>query len=759
MQKLDVKAVLRTKWVGETSRAEIVRRFSSPLTNVNEQSRKSEQNQQIEELQALLAADPREIENLGAAIGPISHSLLTNLCAHLSTLLQQGKLPGTPNPTLHQQHQQESVQESLAVAQLIFLLTRTYQVTEKNVKELLSLLEVQIASQIQTFAPVFAPVNTERINDATAYLITLSLCNSLALWRQLYSEKGVLQQNALVRNDVMLEALTQWVKKTRGDLSSDGARSKIDKSGALPILSVALAIFSRPSNEDQALDCLVEACRLKGMKYLTKRIPNATLLSIPRWMLSETTFLILDYVLSNMLPSVKHLADMDVDSYRDFVARTPDAVLVENFRTGKDEPAKRIAYKKPTFSSYMGHFLIALADSAADLPLEYINGTEDDPGSIWHFLWVCMVNHFRQIFDTHKQQGHWEAYTTKLCGLFLSALESLTRNETVARQVFCTLDCQVDCSELFWSSLVSRCKDSIGYRQNESYTTDGFVPKGNVPKRLSQQYVAKQQNLFAKSVLSLMEQISYRLPQPQLTVGRIIAADDVLAMLSYPDIAQPVAGAILSLLASQVNNSEAHRQIWGKVIELQLLRTKGSLGLVSEQHDIRWAFTLECRGGAYAITKGFLKLVLACLSYPHETTALPFVQFVAEEVFCGLSARAAVQTNELYEVGALAASVLHQALSNNAWVNGEIPFATIMATASSPNNVAERNRSCTFAGDKRRMRQIYCRKDRLPQEMPTTPTFFLGAAKSASTSKCFYVHSVDYRKRRVFGKRVRAFVL
>ncbi|PWU88767.1 hypothetical protein C3747_423g16 [Trypanosoma cruzi] len=406
---------------------------------------------------------------------------------------------------------------------------------ESFIKELCGLLELLIEEVRRHIHSAVVSMETFRQHPSTAsisavaWLLTVSLLNSMTAWKHLCNSSGQFKENVLFRSNIATE-VEEWLRNLRskfehlqmpGSLSfsaagyrkagqtrqpsthdalgTAGRRQYIQwitiVEGYLSIILLGVGVFLCGKGDERGLDKAVEAflgdrCksshtlnRGKVMKHFIRLIPMQNLLVIPPENIYIIPYDIIAYMFDEMLLAIKHVADNDVRScvrYLESLQAGTDALQSDEAGAKKStfsavagggglqqySVERAVRDQGEPFFSEMAHILQALTVCLENLPSDVLTPDMDSDCAVTFFIFKNCVTHMRSVFQTQRPNVMWESYTLKILTSFLDILAMIGRNPQYTERVVALFsEMQVDCTELQWSRLSGKHKSARGERR------------------------------------------------------------------------------------------------------------------------------------------------------------------------------------------------------------------------------------------------------------------------------------------------------
>ncbi|RNF27028.1 uncharacterized protein Tco025E_00712 [Trypanosoma conorhini] len=481
----------------------------------------------------VLCGEPEKLTGVNETLASVASLAASNILqfirAELSStsLLMSGHSSVSPVFSAHGKSN-----PILLTAQCLLLLTRHFQMQESFVRELCGILELLMEEVRRHMHAAVLSMDSFRQHPSTAgisavsWLLTASLVNSMAVWKQLRGNAGQAKENTLLHSNLATE-VEEWVRKLRskvehsqmsGSLSFSAAghrkggqpklpvplEARVKDSGRqrfswvsilegyLSIILLGVGVFLCGKGDERGLDRAVEAflgdrCqspfsenRGKVMKYFVQLAPLPSLLVVPAENIYIIPYEIIAYTFDEMLLAIKHVADNDVRScvrYLESLQAGTDAPQCEEFGTvntpfstaagggGLQQYSveKMVQDQREPFFSEMAHILQALTACLENLPSDVLNPDMDADCAVTFFIFKNCVTHMRSVFQTQRPNVIWESYTLKILTSFLDVLAMIGRNPQYTERVVALFgEMQVECTELQWSSLIGQAQECTG---------------------------------------------------------------------------------------------------------------------------------------------------------------------------------------------------------------------------------------------------------------------------------------------------------
>nr|CCC47608.1 conserved hypothetical protein, fragment [Trypanosoma vivax Y486] len=481
-------------------------------------------------LNLLLLCDSRsQLSGVNETMAHISSSASSNIVKFIESELSPAMLTlSDHNSTfsLHNEHGNGGA--ALLAAQCLFLLTRHFQAQELLVRELCALLELlldEVRNHSQngvTRPAAFRQHPSTRVLCALTWFVTMSLVNSLAVWRELRHSSGSMKPNMLLHTSMATE-IENWMDTIQKKMESVQDKSFLSFSaskfcetscqarqtcntitqsndgrqvgclaivhGYISIIQLAVGIFlcgkgGDERGHDKAVEAFIgnraqsvnAARRGKVMKYIVDLVPSQEILSIPLESIYVVPYEVATYMFDEMLVAVKYVADMDVRSCVRYVEasqlrgdrhhtdrQNSVTVATGTEGTGVLHPRNPAVQPEEGFMSEIAHVLRALTICLENLPSSVLNPDIDADCAVTFFTFKNCMTHMRSVFQTQRSNGLWEPYTLKLVSRFIDLLAMIGRNPNYTERIVTLFgEMQVECTELQWSSLIAQAQECSG---------------------------------------------------------------------------------------------------------------------------------------------------------------------------------------------------------------------------------------------------------------------------------------------------------
>ncbi|KAH9577487.1 hypothetical protein LSM04_006736 [Trypanosoma melophagium] len=414
--------------------------------------------------------------------------------------------------------------------------------------------------------------------------------------------------------------------------------------GYISMIVLSIGVFLSGKDCERGMEKVVESfigdrCqspntlyRGKAMKFFVQLAPVQATLVIPAESIYIIPYEIAAYMFDEMLPAIKHVADMDVRScvrYLEALQASTDVLHYDrngitgtgSLSTGggggdlQQHGIDMAAYElEEPFLSETAHILQALTVCLENLPSSVLNPDMDSDCAVTFFIFKNCVTHMRSVFRTQRPNTLWEPYTLKLVSRFLDVLAMIGRNpQYTERVVVLFSEMQVDCTELQWSSLIGQAQECAGVngsisslltldvggtansigsggsfatlRKQQGTTTTPTTNNnnnnninnnctGSRHRQFTTEYLLEKQQGYVSSLFILLRQmITHPLIREQMR--QYITLGTALEFLFAPRLSQAVLGKTLSLIASLITSKEEASQVWTFLEENHLLRPAG----------------------------------------------------------------------------------------------------------------------------------------------------------------------------------------
>lgn len=356
-------------------------------------------------------------------------------------------------------------------------------------------------------------------------------------------------------------------------------------------------------------------------KRMVQLCPVETSLCISMPCVAEVSFVFLSWLLDEALPSMHHIAELDLNSCQEFLDQQREEELAALQSGGHIAPSTSYLSVQPMgrtnpmlennnnngavvvsrgFSSEVAHLLRALSFYLGHLDvasvLEEASSSGDvaagagDSAAVF-FTFKNAFAHMRSLFELQRQDGAWEAFVLKAVSSFVLLATTLVRHAPTLHRVLTLLaDSQLDCPELQLGSLMAQVRECLRLSTSSTsrstlLATGGDGPsaalhRGSSSRHSSKAFARKQQDRFVESVTGLFEALvrevqkfsrsgstvalsSPTSPLSQQLVTNCVSLDAVLAMTQSPVLVPRTLLRVLSLLGQVVSHSpqEAAR-VW-----------------------------------------------------------------------------------------------------------------------------------------------------------------------------------------------------
>lgn len=625
----------------------------------------------------------------------------------------------------------------LLAAQCLYILSRHFQMQATFVKEILAVVEMLLdhirvelsgrAVQFDLFrdAPETAPLCT------LTWLIVFSVVNAVAVWKLVRSPSGSLGHNALILSDVA-ETIHHVLTKLRGKyavtntpteepfsylplaLSTKAAANADGRTalkrvggygtqtqrwlavvdGFLSILTLAEGCLLNAKGDDRGYDRALDAflgerdankttmCRGKVTKRMVQLAPSPATLVIPMECVFIAPYEVLSFLFDDMLPLLRHLADLEVASYRRFLDQLQ---LLEEFPHSAEEgvhgpltmgsmgmlhgPAQTGAMLSgreenglpgsttvlEPFTSEMAHILECLVVCLQHLPPEVLNPDLDVDCAATFFMFRNCTRHMSQVFKVQRGTTTlWESFTLKLVTKYLEVLAMIGRNpQYVERVVAMLINAQLECQELRWSGLVGQALECAGLNRGSNIALSAIpgTPMNDVfqqeagrsatkgpllHRQFTPAYGRQCQQRYVASFFMLLRQAVVH-PVVREKINEYISLELALAFLFAPQLSQPMLGSVLALISALITNAAEAATVWTFLEQNKLLQPPQFSASATatacaptdyshscstlESRSLLGHCQLECTKGVYSITIGFLNLLIALFRYDAPSMA------------------------------------------------------------------------------------------------------------------------------------------
>ncbi|KEG13020.1 hypothetical protein DQ04_01261010 [Trypanosoma grayi] len=411
--------------------------------------------------------------------------------------------------------------------------------------------------------------------------------------------------------------------------------------GYISIVVLSVGVFLCGKGEERGLDKVVEAFigdrlqspnavyRGKVMKYFVQLAPAQATLIIPLDAVYIVPYELAAYMFDEMLPAIKHVADIDVRScvrYLETLQAGTEAFPNDKARIALGTRGTTAAaaaeggggggmtatgglqmysaemvvrdYEEP-FISETAHILQALTVCLENLPSEVLDPDMDSDCAVTFFIFKNCVTHMRSVFQTQRPNTLWEPYTLKIVTRFLDALAMIGRNPQYTERVVALFsEMQVECTELQWSSLIGQAQECAGVNGGvgsllsmEVGGASTVLKKpsgGNVSRhrQFTPEYLLAKQQAYVASVFVLLRQIATH-PPLRDQVRNYVTLSLALEFLYAPRLSQVVLGKVLSLIGSLITNHEEAERVWTFIEENHLLHPTTDAAAVAQGQPSR----------------------------------------------------------------------------------------------------------------------------------------------------------------------------
>ncbi|PWU98851.1 hypothetical protein C3747_225g6 [Trypanosoma cruzi] len=481
----------------------------------------------------LLCGDAERLTGVNDTVAIVASTAATNIIQFIKAEISSASLLTSGHSSISSVFSAHGKSNPiLLTAQCLLLLTRHFQMQESFIKELCGLLELLIEEVRRHIHSAVVSMETFRQHPSTAgisavaWLLTVSLLNSMTAWKHLCNSSGQFKENVLFRSNIATE-VEEWLRNLRskfehlqmpGSLSfsasgyrkagqtrqpsthdalgNAGRRQYIQwitiVEGYLSMILLGVGVFLCGKGDERGLDKVVEAflgdrCksshtlnRGKVMKHFIQLIPMQNLLVIPPENIYIIPYDIIAYMFDEMLLAIKHVADNDVRScvrYLESLQAGTDGVQSDEAGAKKStfsavagggglqqySVERAVRDQGEPFFSEMAHILQALTVCLENLPSDVLTPDMDSDCAVTFFIFKNCVTHMRSVFQTQRPNVMWESYTLKILTSFLDILAMIGRNPQYTERVVALFsEMQVDCTELQWSSLIGQAQECAG---------------------------------------------------------------------------------------------------------------------------------------------------------------------------------------------------------------------------------------------------------------------------------------------------------